>query len=208
MPKAKPSDKPTKERINLRDACVDAAREVIANEGIEKLSLRDVARRLGVSHQAPYRHFASRDHLLAEVMRRCYDQFATHLNARPNNPDPHADMHALGERYLSFALSHPLEYRLMFNTPWPQSAEHPDLIHQANQAFDTLRRVMTQVHPVKSPTKAVDLDALFVWSCMHGLAGILSANCTTHLTLSPTVHKQAVSHVMGLIGHGLNAPNR
>ena len=71
--------------MNLRDACVEAAREVIAQEGIEHLSLRDVARRLGVSHQAPYRHFPTREHLLAEVMRRCYAQFAEHLNAAASN---------------------------------------------------------------------------------------------------------------------------
>jgi AcrR family transcriptional regulator len=190
--------------MNLRDACVEAAREVIAQEGIEHLSLRDVARRLGVSHQAPYRHFPTREHLLAEVMRRCYAQFAEHLQDRPSSCDPHADLHALGERYLDFALSHPLEYRLMFSTPWPQAAEQAELTADANQAFDTLRRVMAQVHGVKAPTQAVDLDALFVWSTMHGLAGILSANCTTHLTLSPTVHKKAVAHVMGLIGRGLS----
>jgi AcrR family transcriptional regulator len=192
--------------MNLRDACVDAAREVIAQEGIEHLSLRDVARRLGVSHQAPYRHFPTREHLLAEVMRRCYAQFAGHLQDRPSSSDPHDDLHALGERYLDFALSHPLEYHLMFSTPWPQAAEQAELIADANQAFDTLRSVMARVHGVKSPTPAVDLDALFVWSTMHGLAGILGANCTTHLTLSPTVHKQAVAHVMGLIGRGLSNP--
>jgi AcrR family transcriptional regulator len=194
--------------MNLRDACVDAAREVIAQEGIEHLSLRDVARRLGVSHQAPYRHFPTREHLLAEVMRRCYAQLAEHLQDRPSTSDPHADLHALGERYLAFALSHPLEYRLMFSTPWPQAAEQAELIVDANQAFDTLRRVMARVHGVKSPTQAVDLDALFVWSTMHGLAGILSANCTTHLTLAPTVHKKAVAHVMGLIERGLSDPTR
>ena len=192
--------------MNLRDACVEAAREVIAQEGIERLSLRDVARRLGVSHQAPYRHFPTREHLLAEVMHRCYAQFAEHLQDRPSSSDPHADLHALGELYLDFALSHPLEYRLMFSTPWPQAAEQAELTADANQAFDTLRRVMARVHGVKSPTPAVDLDALFVWSTMHGLAGILSANCTTHLTLSPTVHKKAVAHVMGLIGRGLSHP--
>jgi AcrR family transcriptional regulator len=194
--------------MNLRDACVEAAREVIAQEGIEHLSLRDVARRLGVSHQAPYRHFPTREHLLAEVMRRCYAQFSEHLQDRPSPSDPHADLHALGERYLDFALSHPLEYRLMFNTPWPKTAEQPELVDHANQAFDTLRRVMARVHGVKSPTQAVDLDALFVWSTMHGLAGILSANCTTHLTLAPTVHKKAVAHVMGLIERGLSDPTR
>jgi AcrR family transcriptional regulator len=62
--------------IALRDACIVAAREAIAEHGIEQLSLRDVARRLGVSHQAPYKHYPSRDHLLAEVMRRCFEGFA------------------------------------------------------------------------------------------------------------------------------------
>jgi AcrR family transcriptional regulator len=62
--------------LDLRDACIVAAQEVIAERGVENLSLRDVARKLGVSHQAPYRHYPSRDHLLAEVMRRCFQRFA------------------------------------------------------------------------------------------------------------------------------------
>ena len=66
----------------LREACIAAAREAIARHGIESLSLRDVARRLGVSHQAPYKHYPSRDHLLAEVMRCGFQQFARHLDAR------------------------------------------------------------------------------------------------------------------------------
>jgi AcrR family transcriptional regulator len=194
--------------VELKEACVIAAQEVIAEHGVENLSLRDVARKLGVSHQAPYKHYPTREHLLAEVMRRCYEQFTAHLNARSLDPDPKVEMHALGQQYLSFALSHPLEYRLMFNTPWPKTAEQPELVDHANQAFDTLRRVMARVHGVKSTTQAVDLDALFVWSTMHGLAGILSANCTTHLTLAPTVHKKAVAHVMGLIERGLSDPTR
>jgi len=196
---------PLSDSTSLRDACVDVAREVIAREGIENLSLRDVARRLGVSHQAPYRHYPSRDHLLAEVMRRCYEQFSHHLDARQRDPDPHLELHALGEQYLSFALSKPLEYRLMFNTPWPQAAEHPALIRDANHAFDILRHVLAKVHQVSLPNAAVDLDALFVWSTMHGLAGILGANCTHHLALEPAVQQNAVGHVMSLIGRGLSS---
>ncbi|MFX4450801.1 TetR/AcrR family transcriptional regulator, partial [Acinetobacter baumannii] len=52
------------------------------------LSLRDVARRLGVSHQAPYKHFPSRDHILAEVVGRAYASFAAHLEKRPRSDDP------------------------------------------------------------------------------------------------------------------------
>ncbi len=63
VPAAMP-DKPA----DLKEACIQAAREVIAEQGVESLSMRDVSRKLGVSHQAPYRHFPSRDHLLAEIM--------------------------------------------------------------------------------------------------------------------------------------------
>ena len=55
---------------DLREACVKEALAIIAEGGIDSLSLRDVARRLGVSHQAPYKHFPSRDHILAEVVGR------------------------------------------------------------------------------------------------------------------------------------------
>ena len=59
-------------KIDLKEACVVAAQEVIAERGVENLSLREVSRKLGVSHQAPYKHYPSRDHLLAEpVYRSC-----------------------------------------------------------------------------------------------------------------------------------------
>lgn len=59
--------RPPEAPIDVREACIAAAHGVIAEQGIEKPSLRDVARRLGGSHQAPYRHCASRDHLLARA---------------------------------------------------------------------------------------------------------------------------------------------
>jgi AcrR family transcriptional regulator len=50
--------KTIEQTASLKEACVQAAREVIAEKGVENLSMRDVARKLGISHQAPYRHFA------------------------------------------------------------------------------------------------------------------------------------------------------
>lgn len=199
MPRTKPSE-PTPLNKDLKDACVEAAREAIAAHGVEQLSLRDVARRLGVSHQAPYRHYPSRDHLLAEVMRRCFEHFAQHLDARSKSEDPRIELESLGRQYLSFALQNPLEYRLMFGTPWPKAAEHPNLVKDATHAFDILRQALARVHGLPLPSSKVDQDALFIWSTMHGLAGIMGGDCMTHLKVSAETQFGAPDHVLRMVG--------
>ena len=188
----------------LRDACIAAAREAIALNGIECLSLRDVARRLGVSHQAPYKHYPSRDHLLAEVMRRCFQQFAQDLDGRKHFDDPHQDLESLGRRYLSYAKQHPLEYRLMFGTPWPAAAEHSDLLRDSTHAFDILRQVLRRIHGSSAKQcERADLDAMFVWSTMHGLAGVMNGECIGKLGLQQKMLGQVVQHVMDGVARGL-----
>jgi AcrR family transcriptional regulator len=201
MPKKiAPPDQP----LALRDACIVAAQEVIAERGIENLSLREVARKLGVSHQAPYKHYPSRDHLLAEVMRRCFEGFAAHLDGRQHHDDPNADLNALGQQYLSYAEAHPLEYRLMFSTPWPESAEHPDLVRDSARAFDILRQVMRRMHGnVVAKRDLADLDALYIWSSMHGTVGIMHGDCIDKLDLKAKVRRQAMAHVMEMVSHSL-----
>lgn len=182
---------------DLREACVAAARAAIAEEGLENLSLRDVARRLGVSHQAPYKHFPSRDALLAEVMRRCFAEFAAHLDGRKRSEVPMEDLGALGERYLSFALEQPLEYRLMFGTPWPHAEGREALLADAHHAFDILRGVLHRLHGSEPATRdRADLDALFVWTSMHGIASMLQSNVMEDLALKRSVMKGAVAHAM------------
>ena len=190
--------------VELRDACIAAAREAIARHGIESLSLRDVARRLGVSHQAPYKHYPSRDHLLAEVMRRCFQQFAQHLDGRKHFDDPHQDLESLGRQYLSYAQQHPLEYRLMFGTPWPAAAEHSELLHNSTHAFDILRQVLRRIHGSSAKQRErVDLDAMFVWSTMHGLVGVMNGDCIDKLGLQQKMLGQVVQHVMDGVARGL-----
>lgn len=188
------------EPLELKEACVRAAREVIAERGVEQLSLREVARKLGVSHQAPYRHYPSRDHLLAEVMRRCFESFAAALDARAQQDDPMGDLESLGRQYLVYAAANPLEYRLMFGTPWPAPAEHPALVRDAAHAFDVLRGVLRKLYGTGAAMRAqVDLQAMFIWSTMHGLASITQANVMDCLKLAPKVGAQAPEHVMRMI---------
>lgn len=190
--------------IELREACIVAARDVIAEQGVEGLSLRDVARRLGVSHQAPYRHYPSRDHLLAEVMRRCFQRFAAHLDARPRFDAPEEDLASLGMQYLAYAQQNPLEYRLMFSTPWPRTGEEAGLARDAAHAFDVLRGVLQRLHGDSPESRTlVELDALHVWSTMHGLAGVMNGPCIAELDISRAAIDGAVQHAMMRLGAGL-----
>src|SRR5688572_12846215 len=124
---------------DLREACISEALEIIAKGGIDSLSLRDVARRLGVSHQAPYKHFPSRDHILAEVVGRAYASFAAHIEKRPRSEDPYEDLGNLGRSYMEYARKHPLHYQLMFGTPLPDPKEHPEMLNKAEHALNCLR---------------------------------------------------------------------
>lgn len=180
---------------DVREACVAAAHAFIARHGVERLSLREVARELGVSHQAPYKHYASRDDLLAEVIARCFARFTSHLEARRKARDPQQDLEALGAAYLDFALRHPLEYRLMFATPWPEGAVHAGLDAGARAAFAVLRDVLARREPARGPQRT-ELDALLVWSSMHGLASVLQGDVMRRLSLPRKVLDEAARHIL------------
>lgn len=195
----------TAPELPLREACVQVAHALIAERGLEQLSLRDVARRLGVSHQAPYKHYPSRDHLLAEVIRRCFQRFAAGLSARERDADPMRDLRNLGRQYLLLALQHPLEYKLMFGTPWPDTADHPDLLRDARAAFGVLREALGPMYRGALGRDDIDLHAMFIWSSMHGLATILQSNVMQHLDVSETVLTTAVEHAMDMVDAALRA---
>jgi AcrR family transcriptional regulator len=204
MPHQNPEQAPPP--LELREACVVAAQEVIAERGLENLSLREVARKLGVSHQAPYKHYPSRDHLLAEVLRRCFQRFAAFLDARPACADPVQDLQSLGMQYLAFARDHPLEYRLMFGSTWPEAAAQPELVRDATHGYDVLRGVLRRMHGDSAARReTVELDALYIWSMVHGLAGVMNGPCVDRLGVQPGVLQQAVGHAMARAGLGLAA---
>lgn len=190
-------------RRNLREACLTEALAIIAGSGAEALSLRDVARRLGVSHQAPYKHFPSRDHLLAEIVRGTFTEFARHLDARPRGADPAQDLRALGEAYLGYALAHPLQYRLMFGTALPDPAQHSAMMQSAQHAFALLREALSRQFAAAGRTVepgALELDALFIWTSLHGLASALQTSAMATLALPPPVLAATLAHTLNRIG--------
>ncbi|MBY0507294.1 MAG: TetR/AcrR family transcriptional regulator [Bryobacteraceae bacterium] len=189
----------------LRDACVREALAVIGESGVDSLSLREVARRLGVSHQAPYKHFASRDHILAEVVRRAFANFAEYLEARPRSEDADQDLASMGRAYLQYAHAHPLHYTLMFETRKPDPAQHPAMMEQAKHAFSLLATGLRRL-PYRDAARPPELDALFVWSCLHGLASILKGQALDTIEMPQDLVQHAAPFVLGRIGAALGMP--
>ncbi len=193
---------------DLREACIAEALAVIERDGVEALSLREVARRLGVSHQAPYKHYPSRDHLLAEVVRRAFAAFAAHLDARPRAKDPFDDLHAMGRAYLDYALRHPLQYRLMFGTPLPDAEAHPDMMGDGRHAFGLLKSAIAALDAARpEAARPADprQDALLVWSMLHGLASIGQCCALQSLRLPRAVMTSMHAHAMARMEEGLRA---
>jgi AcrR family transcriptional regulator len=195
-----------KEKRDVREACVVEAMRIISQDGLDSLSLRDVARRLNISHQAPYKHFPSRDHILAEVIGRAYSDFTRHLETAVHNqaiqfPDgnPEEALAAIGRAYLEYALQNPLQYRLMFGTPLPDFKEHPGLADKAGQAFSILKEAIRAIR--KDDTeKDLTMAALFAWSTVHGVASITQSGSFVALGLREAQElSEAIQYVMGHI---------
>jgi hypothetical protein len=112
----------------------------------------------------------------------------------------------MGEAYMAYASTKPLEYRLMFGTPWPDPAAHPELIQHAVHAFDLLRqKLLKKLGKGASAKKQAELEAMFIWSSLHGIATIEQSNVMQHLVLTKGVEAQVREFNMKMIGAALDS---
>lgn len=137
-------------------------------------TLRELARDAGVTHNAPYRHFATKDALLAALRDEGFARLAaTEREAlEAAGSDARARVQALGEAYVRFALVEPVAFRLMMDAPVDSTeATKP------TESFDLLRDTLEAAQragAVRTDLPAREL-ALVAWSLVHGLASLLAA---------------------------------
>ncbi|MFF0426029.1 TetR/AcrR family transcriptional regulator [Streptomyces sp. NPDC004520] len=146
---------------DLRQAILAAALDVIAAEGPGALSLRDLARRAGVSHAAPAHHFKDRTGLLTAIAAQGYELLATGLAGTP-------DLRERGVRYVRFAREHPAHFQVMFQ-PELLRADDPDLLAAKERASAELRAGVAGLRGAPDPRTA----GIAAWSLAHGFATLL-----------------------------------
>ncbi|TNE88487.1 MAG: TetR family transcriptional regulator [Deltaproteobacteria bacterium] len=99
---------------DLRSALIDATVALVAEEGVEGVTLRKVARAAGVTAPAAYHHFSSKDHLLVAGAEQGFQGWLSALSQLPDEGSALDRLIALGRSYIRFATTHPAHYRLMF----------------------------------------------------------------------------------------------
>ncbi|MGX5183864.1 TetR/AcrR family transcriptional regulator [Streptomyces avermitilis] len=148
---------------DLRRAILGAALDVIATDGPSALSLRDLARRAGVSHAAPAHHFKDRTGLLTAIAAEGYELLAAALADAD-------DLRDAGVRYVRFATGHPAHFQVMF-TPELLRANDLELTTAKALAGERLRSAVSDAPAGRGPDPR--LAGVAAWSLAHGFATLL-----------------------------------
>lgn len=155
----------------LQDRLLRAALERLVDAPAEQLSLRQVAQDLGVSHQAPYVHFGSRQRFLAAVAGVGLQKAAEQARAAVTGagPDPLPRLHALADAYLAFVREQPHLHDLAYG-PAVNKPDHPLLQQAAIAYWDVLYDTVAECQPSGTPEMEILQRSAVAWGSVYGIA--------------------------------------
>ncbi|MGH6830872.1 MAG: TetR/AcrR family transcriptional regulator [Methylocella sp.] len=153
----------------MRRALLAAGLTLLEQRGPAQVSLREAARVAGVSHNAPYRHFDSREALLAALATDGFDALGAAMEQAADGKEGLERLRALGMAYIAFATARPAVYLLMFGPELEKDA-FPALKTVAGRSFEALRQAIEAVAPEEMRRAA----AIGAWALVHGLSHLIA----------------------------------
>jgi AcrR family transcriptional regulator len=160
----------SRRRGNVPTAMRAVTRRILDEADAQAVILREVARRVGVSAPAAYRHFASREDLLASVAAEGFAELSASLEAAAKGEDP---LTGLGLAYVDFAMSKRGLFRLMFGPLLADRGKYPVLDKAASAAF----RVIEQSEPADKQRSGDErAGTIATWGLVHGLSALFIDN--------------------------------
>ncbi|MGB8331738.1 MAG: TetR/AcrR family transcriptional regulator [Polyangiales bacterium] len=152
---------------DLRSALSDAGIDLLAEVGTD-FTLRQVAKRVGVTHGAAYRHFEDREALLAELARRGFVDLKDRLeSAMRTAPHPRGRLEVLLKSYLAFAWERRAQYEVMFGRRLNEAGGFPELEEAVQAAVRFLQTAVSEYLEDDDPVRARDVG-IGLWSFAHG----------------------------------------
>jgi AcrR family transcriptional regulator len=156
---------------DVRRLVLDAALDIITSSGAESLSMREVARRAGVSHQAPYHYFGDRSGIFAAISEEGFSALAGAFRDVEESTISAAKAGFIA--YLDFARSHVGHFRVMFRQDICGVQENEGTAIAASSAFDELLQMVARTIGSSVDPKAAHTFAFTMWSHAHGLATLV-----------------------------------
>ncbi|MBR0656088.1 TetR/AcrR family transcriptional regulator [Plastoroseomonas arctica] len=159
--------KPAYHHGDLRTALLDAGEALLAERGLEGFTLRELARRVGVSNAAPAHHFPDVAALLTELAANGFERLTQAMaTAAAPCADPVARLVAIGRAYVATAIARPAIFRLMFHSKRVHLAS-PRLLAASAEAYGALRGALAAL-PAATPRAYA--DTALAWCVVHGFA--------------------------------------
>jgi AcrR family transcriptional regulator len=175
MSKPKPKSPAPYHHGNLRRVLVETALAMVTEEGAWDFTLREVARRAGVSHAAPYNHFADKSALLAEVAALGFQALGREMEESACRPRSSREaLLGIAGAYVRFGVEHPAHYRLMFGPELAEKERYPLLEQASDATFRALTSALERGQAAGEVRSGSVLDqALAAWALVHGLTSLL-----------------------------------
>ena len=169
-----------RERGELRGLIMDAAREMLAREGYEAISMRKLADAIEYSPTAIYAYFTDKEELFRQICMDDFDRFHANQASAIQEPDPAKRIRLVGEMYIRFAVEHPNHFRRMFLDPPRVSLSEEQLARRGDPSQDgyaffrnTVAEAVAAGRFVPELGNDIDLITQTLWAAVHGVAAIL-----------------------------------
>jgi AcrR family transcriptional regulator len=159
---------------NLKEELILSACAICEADGHDHMSLRSIAKEARVSQTAPYRHFKTKESLLAEVSTRGFielKEILSNASTSKKTLSAREKFLEMGEAYIEFGLSKRNTYDLM-HSPVIDKNQFPELFDSAEAAFEELAYILAELYPGISE-KDLGLKCIYHWALVHGLIGLL-----------------------------------
>lgn len=157
----------------FRERAVAAATKLFAERGYAGVTLRSLAKALGVSPMTPYRYFANKEELFAMVRTEALRRFAdVQRDAVSGIEDPEEALQTLGRVYVRFALDEPDAYHTIFDILQAQAGSYPELESEQARAFSYLHAAVTAAVEAELMQGEPLRRAHMLWAQVHGLVSL------------------------------------
>jgi AcrR family transcriptional regulator len=171
---------------DLKNALIKAGVEILSKEGIEGLTLRKVAQRAGVSHNAPYSHFPDKQSLIAAISTEGFKQLYTELDSAASSypNDPKRQLQEGAWAYVQFALNNSDTFKIMFSGVLEKEREYPAFVEASHQTFERVVDIVraSQQAGVLGAGPA-EVLAVSVWGQIHGIISLILEGQISHTVL-------------------------